>query len=297
MKTLSLVFLAATLLPAADLTGDWYGAVTMPNGKLRAVLHVTTDSVATKMVLDSIDQGAMGLAAGSASMEGDKLTGEWPSLGGRLEVTANPGGTELSGTWTQRGHTLPAAFNRTKFAEGKAIPLSPEDRDFLISHLEKSRKEFLDSIAGLSKEQWLYKPASGGWSIAECAEHLVTTEDALFLLVRDRMLKAPVNPEITRLTRADDEKLIATMLDRTKKGKAPEMLQPTGKYPEADQIPQAFNPKRDRSIEFVRTTQEDLRGRKSGPTDAYQYLLTISAHTLRHTAQLNEVKKDAAYPK
>jgi hypothetical protein len=30
---------------------------------------------------------------------------------------------------------------------------------------------------------------------------------------------------------------------------------------------------------------------------AYQYLLTISAHTLRHTAQLNEVKKDATYPK
>ena len=31
--------------------------------------------------------------------------------------------------------------------------------------------------------------------------------------------------------------------------------------------------------------------------DAYQLILLISAHTERHTAQLNEVKRNPSYPK
>jgi len=31
--------------------------------------------------------------------------------------------------------------------------------------------------------------------------------------------------------------------------------------------------------------------------DAYQYLVLMSGHTRRHTAQWNEVKQDPKYPK
>ncbi len=182
-------------------------------------------------------------------------------------------------------------------ADGKAIPLTDGERRFLISHLEKSRREFFGSIEGLSKEQWNFKPAPERWSVAECAEHLVLTEDLLFDMVTQKILKSPIAADVARRSQPDDEKVIARILDRTQKGKAPEALHPSGKFPTAATIKEAFNPKRDRTIEYARSTQEDLRGHSSGSMDAYQYLILLSAHTLRHTAQLNEVKTDPHYPK
>ncbi|MGH9672926.1 MAG: hypothetical protein ACRD44_07055, partial [Bryobacteraceae bacterium] len=77
----------------------------------------------------------------------------------------------------------------------------------------------------------------------------------------------------------------------------PEPLQPTGKYSTPEAVKPVFQSSRNRSIAYVRETKEDLRGRGSDAMDAYQYLVLMSGHTLRHTAQLNEVKQDAKYPK
>jgi len=254
---------------------------------------------ALKASLDSIDQGAMGFAASAAKLDGSRLSIEWKTLQGSYEGTVNAEGSQIDGTWTQRGNSIPLQFNRKKFEmkEVKAIPLAANERDFLISHLEKSRQEFLRSIEGLSKEQWTHKPAGGGWSIADCAEHLTVTEDAIFNMVTQQFLKAPIREGVVRKAQADDEKVIARMLDRSQKAKAPEMLHPTGKWPTADAIKTAFNERRNRSITFVRSTQEDMRGRVAGSMDTYQYFVMMSGHTLRHTAQLNEVKQDAGYPK
>ena len=80
------------------------------------------------------------------------------------------------------------------------------------------------------------------------------------------------------------------------------MLKPSGKFPTPASAVTQFTERRNRSLEFARTTQEDLRGRVQknqifGTVDAYQYLLYMAAHSSRHTAQLNEVKTDANYPK
>ena len=53
---------------------------------------------------------------------------------------------------------------------------------------------------------------------------------------------------------------------------------------------------------LVRTTQDDLRDHFADhpvarTLDAYQWMLLLSAHTRRHTAQLNEVKTNPAYPR
>ena len=52
----------------------------------------------------------------------------------------------------------------------------------------------------------------------------------------------------------------------------------------------------------MRTTPDDLRDHfvehpVFKTVDAYQIILMMSAHTQRHTAQLNEVKQAAGYPK
>jgi hypothetical protein len=51
----------------------------------------------------------------------------------------------------------------------------------------------------------------------------------------------------------------------------------------------------------VKTTTEDLHGH-GGPhpvfkmLDGYQWLLLLSGHSARHTAQIEEVKASAGYP-
>jgi len=35
----------------------------------------------------------------------------------------------------------------------------------------------------------------------------------------------------------------------------------------------------------------------AGPLDAYAWMLLVSAHSERHTAQINEVKADPKFPK
>jgi hypothetical protein len=56
----------------AALDGDWHGSIAVPSGgSLRLALHVTRDGTgALAATLDSLDQGAMGLAAQSVRVDG-----------------------------------------------------------------------------------------------------------------------------------------------------------------------------------------------------------------------------------
>jgi hypothetical protein len=112
------------------------------------------------------------------------------------------------------------------------------------------------------------------------------------------MLSAPA--AAPKFGREQDEKFYASWLDRTEKHQAPKELQPEGKLTPAEAA-REFTARRDRTLEYVRTTQDDLRAHVTAmggqESDAYQMLLGIAAHTERHVAQLNEVKAASGYPK
>ena len=55
-------------------------------------------------------------------------------------------------------------------------------------------------------------------------------------------------------------------------------------------------------MDYIRTTNDDLRDHfyshpVFGPLDGYQWLLLLSAHSARHTEQIEEVKADPSFPK
>jgi len=179
-------------------------------------------------------------------------------------------------------------------------PLSKSDRDFAMSHLHASRKLFLDAIAGLSEAQWRYKPSPDRWSVAECAEHIILSEDLLFELATVKVMQSPAQPAKRSPSRDADDKLIQRIVSRDQKGQAPEPLKPTNKWPDPRAAAAECNKKRDRTIDHVEKTEADLRshfaGSPVGELDAYQYLLLLSAHTERHVAQINEVKSGQGYP-
>ena len=70
----------------------------------------------------------------------------------------------------------------------------------------------------------------------------------------------------------------------------------------AASVTTAFNESRGKTVSFVQNTKEDLRGHASPhpilkALDGYQWELLLSAHSARHTAQIQEVKSDPNFPK
>jgi hypothetical protein len=179
--------------------------------------------------------------------------------------------------------------------------LTQNERDRALSELYASRKEFLDSISGLTESQWNFKPAPNVWSVAECAEHIAVTEDFFAALV-PKLMQTPAQPEKRSQTSGKDEMLLVSSRDRSQKFQAPEMLVPKRRWPARAALIDHFRQSRDRMLDYVRTTDDDLRNHFSKHpvfkvVDAYQFILIMAGHSERHTAQLNEVKQNPNYPK
>ena len=180
--------------------------------------------------------------------------------------------------------------------------LSQAERDHAVAELENSQKAFLEATNGLSEAQWNFKPAPDRWSIAECAEHIGVTENFILKLITEQALKSAAEPEKRAQVQGKDAAIMVMGVDRSSKFKAPEVIQPTRRWATSGEITKNVLENRARTIEFISTTQEDLRDHfMDHPVfktlDTYQWILLTSAHMRRHTAQILEVKADLNFPK
>jgi uncharacterized damage-inducible protein DinB len=168
-----------------------------------------------------------------------------------------------------------------------------KDRAAAVKYLEETRTAFLKSIENVDEAQWKHKSSPTVWSVAEVSEHIALSEETILGLITTQMVKAPAPKPGEGIS---DEKLIAMITDRTQKAQAPEMLRPVNKWATKEALVKDFNAARDRTIEWVKSTPEDLRAHAAphpafGPLDAHQWLLLLAGHSARHTAQIEEVKK------
>jgi hypothetical protein len=176
-----------------------------------------------------------------------------------------------------------------------------KERRFLVKHLKDTRTTFLESIKGLNEAQLNFKPAPDKWSIQECVVHLALSEKGLWNWA-EGVLKSPANPEKRKEIRLTDEQLLAAVADRTNKAQASENLLPqSATWKTAADAVDDFKKSRNSLIKYVNTTTEDMRSHvtasAAGVIDTYQVLLLISAHTTRHTRQIQEIKASPAYPR
>jgi uncharacterized damage-inducible protein DinB len=180
-----------------------------------------------------------------------------------------------------------------------AATLTQAERDRAIAELTASRQQFLDSVAGLSPAQWNFKPDEKTWSVAECAEHIAVSEDVLLGSIA-KTVQGPVDPD--KKSVVTDEFILKAVVDRTQKFQAPEVLRPTHRFATPQETIDHFKQSREHTIAYVRDTQDDLRDHFFDhpvlkTMDTYQWILLLSAHSQRHTAQLNEVKANPNFPK
>src|SRR5271165_6977371 len=196
-----------------------------------------------------------------------------------------------------------ASFAQTAAAPAPTpTPMTADEREAALKNLQDTHDAFLKSIAGLSEKQWRFKPAPDRWSVAEVAEHITVSESAIFGMVQSRVMTSPAAPEKRAEVAGKDEIVLTKVPDRSRKAQAPEFLKPINRWATREELTKTFEDSRRATMDYVRSTNDDLRDHFGphpllGSLDAYQWILLISAHSERHTKQIEEVKADPNFPK
>jgi hypothetical protein len=179
--------------------------------------------------------------------------------------------------------------------------LTQSERDYAVQFMIQTRDALLNDVNGLNPAQINFKADSTRWSVAQCVEHIAVAEGTLMMFVQ-MSLKSPADPSKRDSIKYTDQQIVNGVQDRTRKFQAPEMLRPDGKFVSYQAALDSFLVRRNRNIEYVKTTQDDLRDHffqhpVMGTMDDYQGILLMVGHSKRHTLQLEEVKANPGYPK
>jgi hypothetical protein len=169
------------------------------------------------------------------------------------------------------------------------------DRQALLQNLEQGQQELLEALRGVSEDLVVRIPAPGSWSVLQCIEHVAVSEGYLFeRLTVSRALGSP------KVDEPREESIVVRGLDRTKNVRSPDAAEPTVLRP----LPMrsgTFRASRDRTIQFVRNCNEDLRAKVTdhpliGVLNCHELLLIMSVHPRRHARQVEEVRSALSDP-
>jgi hypothetical protein len=180
--------------------------------------------------------------------------------------------------------------------------MSAEERVQLERWLDQSHEAFLTAIDAVSTIQWTWKPAPGRWSIGEAAEHVILAEALMFSLVQSAVADRP-NPDWHTQTAGKTELLVRVMpSSRLGTAQAPNPTLPRQQLTSA-QVVERFLGERARIARFVAETRHPVKAHTRahpfpvfGTLNAYQWLVYIPLHTLRHTEQIVAVRALADCP-
>jgi len=169
-----------------------------------------------------------------------------------------------------------------------------------VQQLESSRDRLLAAIEGMSEEQWQFRESEERWSAQQIVEHLALSEDCFFGLITEQVMKTPRRSEPLPDAVAADREIMAMVSDRSRQFQAAEPLRPNRNFATPREAVDHFWTARARTLEFARNTP-DLRlyamSFMGGPDwDAVQWLTFVAGHTVRHTAQLQQVKDHPGFP-
>jgi hypothetical protein len=182
--------------------------------------------------------------------------------------------------------------------------MQEHERQTLIGHLNASRDRILGVTDRLTPQQWTFRTAEGRWSIAECLEHVIRVENRICGLVGNALREGTAQPE-RRLTAEElsekDARISKGAVDRSVARQAPEAVRPEGKLQNGAVLVAEFRNTRERSGEFVRTIEGDLRSHFHphggfGEIDCYQWLILLSLHGARHAEQMEEIRAAKGFP-
>ncbi len=196
-----------------------------------------------------------------------------------------------------------------------AVPLAADepnpaltDAEFadLVKEMDASQDLMLGLITGLTDEQWNFKQNPDRWSVGECVEHIVRSERALYEFALNAM-KNPPDPEWYTRTKDKAEFLRRVMPNRNPGGvggaQAPMEIRPSENWDRARAI-REFYTIHGEVRAYIETMPREVKNRTFEHPfpifnwlNAYDWLLYVPLHTVRHSRQIIEVQSDPNYPK
>ena len=170
----------------------------------------------------------------------------------------------------------------------------------LITHLTTGHRAFLDELHAMSPDQWSARALPDGWSIFEITEHVATVEIGICTLLSEKLFERPCSPEQKLQVARKDALVVDVMKDRTVRRLAPDMVNPTGRWPTPAEALAAFDRTRRSAIELLLKETRDLRNYCAAhpslkTLDGYQWVLFMISHADRHREQIREIKSGPGF--
>ena len=171
--------------------------------------------------------------------------------------------------------------------------LTSLERQRLIAHLDMTASWLEDELSGLSAAQATFRPAPGAWSILDVLDHLVVVGPIYW---RDLQNAKPVKSGPAGMM--SDVDVLWYGIDRTNRETALKAEEPARTLKDIDAGLKSYRTQHAQLLQYVRTTNDDLRRRfvERQNSDAYQWALLISTHEQRHIMQIREIKAHPKYP-
>jgi hypothetical protein len=172
--------------------------------------------------------------------------------------------------------------------------LTALERQRLIAHLDMTASWLEDELAGLSAAQMTFRPAPGAWNILDVLDHLVVVGPIYW---RDLRNAKPVKSAPAGMM--NDADVLWYGIDRANRETALKTEEPARTLKDLAAGLKAYRAQHSQLVQYVRTTNDDLRRRfvERQNSDAYQWALLISTHEQRHIMQVREIKTHPEYPK
>lgn len=180
--------------------------------------------------------------------------------------------------------------------------MTAAERAKVVSLMRSSQTEYLSLLENVNEAQWNYKPSPFKWSVGQTAEHIVLAETRIFGIIQRALAQKP-NPDWESKTAGKEQVLERILPGRVGRAQAPFEIQPSGKLTR-DEVIKRFKEIRAKTLAFAQQTDLPLKEHTFdnpfpvfSTLNAYDWLLYIPFHNLRHDKQIMEVKASPGYPK
>jgi len=161
--------------------------------------------------------------------------------------------------------------------------------NLVTDNLYETRNNLVKEITSLSDSQFNSRFGMNMWSIAQVCHHLVLVEQATIKAIAWGLKKVD--------STQTERKNVHLMLDRTKKFKAPKIVEPDVEPFEVQSIIDLLNDSRKKFLTFLCTIEDkSILAEKSfkhpalGELPLDQWIEQIYLHEQRHTEQIKEIK-------
>lgn len=179
--------------------------------------------------------------------------------------------------------------------------ITDEERKFALKYLTDSQNDMLTLMKGMSEAQLNFKTDADAWSISDCLKHNTISELNIWTGFVEAALAQEPDPSKRSEVKMSDEQIMSIIESRGRKVKTSAPFEPENMTESTKAAMKKFKKLRNEHIKWTKKTDKDLRNLYAntplGTIDAYQAVLFMAGHTIRHTSQMRQIMADANFPK